>query len=225
MVDYPQQPEVDVLSSNKVKQLLKLLYSKLQLLGLLKGFYLETIDGEIEEKLQENLYEILECCHLAICGIEMEVFKFPRFRRVQHNDILLLFLSLPRVRFPNDQEITDPDLRNLYPKVISLIQSLTDNNCFSSVKEDINMEQALQYYYDHDDILPEDQILEPYLSNFLTVYNKDFNVYRNAQLIFYKKVMDRLVKEAEEDEEETRRADLEWERECEEERKTRKSKE
>jgi hypothetical protein len=37
--------------------------------------------------------------------------------------------------------------------------------------------------------------------------------------------MDRLVKEAEEDEEETRRADLEWERECEEERKTRKSKE
>ena len=87
------------------------------------------------------------------------------------------------------------------------------------------MEQALQYYYDHDDILPEDQILEPYLSNFLTVYNMDFNVYRNAQLIFYKKVMDRLVKEAEEDEEETRRADLEWERECEEERKTRKSKE
>ena len=72
------------------------------------------------------------------------------------------------------------------------------------------MGQALQNYYDHDDILPEDQLLEPYLSNFLTVYNKDFNVYRNAQLIFYKKVMDRLV---EEDEEETRRADLEWEQE------------
>jgi hypothetical protein len=75
------------------------------------------------------------------------------------------------------------------------------------------MGQALQNYYDHDDILPEDQLLEPYLNKFLTVYNKDFNVYRNDQLIFYKKVMDRLVKEAEEDEEETRRADLEWEQE------------
>ena len=102
MVEYQEQPEVDVLSSNKVKQLLKLLYSKLQLLGLLKGFYLETINREIEEKLQENLYEILECCHFAICGIEMEVFKFPRFRRLNENDIFLLFLCLPRVRFPND---------------------------------------------------------------------------------------------------------------------------
>jgi len=225
MVEYQEQPEIDILSNNKVKQLLKLLYAKLQLLGLLKGFYLETIGSEVEEKLQENLYEILECCHFAICGIEMEVFKFPRFRRLNENDIFLLFLCLPRVRFPNDQQITDPDLRNLYPKVISLIQSLTDNNCFSSVKEDINMGQALQDYYEHDEILPEDQLLEPYLNKFLTVYNKDFNVYRNAQLIFYKKVMDRMVKEAEEEDEKERQADLEWEKECEEERKSRKSKE
>jgi hypothetical protein len=225
MVEYQEQPEIDILSNNKVKQLLKLLYAKLQLLGLLKGFYLETIGSEVEEKLQENLYEILECYHFAICGIEMEVFKFPRFRRLNENDIFLLFLCLPRVRFPNDQQITDPDLRNLYPKVISLIQSLTDNNCFSSVKEDINMGQALQDYYEHDEILPEDQLLEPYLNKFLTVYNKDFNVYRNAQLIFYKKVMDRMVKEAEEEDEKERQADLEWEKECEEERKSRKSKE